>query len=272
MTEQKITAATNPDLANKLVEQAMSEEAPVVTEATQLLAPSDGLVALPGGHVTFTGEVIKTAEVRELTGKDEEAIARLGGGTKAFNTILTRAVVKVGDIKSDEKLLDNLLAGDRDALLVGIYQATFGNDVTLPGFCPGCKDYKSVSVDLTEDISYQTLVDPIGDREFDVQGKKNLYTVALPTGITQRELRENEDRSMAESLTALLEGTVLKINGRPVYTKSQVQDLGIMDRNIIAEELAKRNPGPLFEDVVVKCPDCESEVRVPISIGALFRV
>lgn len=272
MTEQNINAVSNPDLANKLAEQALNSE-PVHVEAdSEILAPSDGVVTLPGGYVTFTGEVIKTAEVRELNGKDEEAIARIGGGGRAFNTILSRAVVKVGNEAATEKILDNMLAGDRDALLVGVYRATFGDEAILAGFCPGCKDYKEVSVNVNEDIQYKTLLDPVSDTEFEITGKKNVYTVALPTGVTQRVLRESDERSMAESLTALLEGTVIKINGRPVYSKSQVQELGVVDRAKIAEELALRSPGPKFDDVVVSCPDCESEVRVPISIGSLFRV
>ena len=271
MTEQSITATSNPQLANQLLDKAINEVPEVAPADVPLLHPSDGLVALPGGYLTFAGEVIKTAEVRELNGKDEEAIARIGGGAKALNTILARALVRVGDLPADEKVLDNLLAGDRDALLIGIYKMTFGPEAIMGGYCGGCKELKEVAVDVTTDITYKTLVDPVGDREFEVKGRKNIYTVSLPTGVTQRDLRENEERSMAESLTALLEGTVTQINGRPVYAKSQVQELGIMDRNKIAEELASRNPGPQFETVVVNCPDCESEVRVPISIGALFR-
>jgi hypothetical protein len=272
MTEQKINAALNPTLANQLVEQAINEEPEAHEPTSTLVPPSDGLVTLPGGFITFAGEVIKTAEVRELNGKDEEAIARIGGGGRSYNTILSRAVVKVGDLPADEKILDNMFAGDRDALLVGIYRATFGNEAVLAGFCGGCKDYKDVSINVNEDISYKTLNDPIEEREFEVQGKKNLYVVTLPTGVTQRELRENDEANYAENITTLLEGTVVRINGRNVFSKSQVQELGIVDRNKIAEELVKRTPGPKFEDVVVKCPDCESEVRVSISIGALFRL
>lgn len=272
MTEQKIDAAANPTLANKLVEKAINEEPEAHEPTSNIVPPSDGLVTLPGGFITFAGEVIKTAEVRELNGKDEEAIARVGGTGRAYNVLLSRAVVKVGDLPADDKILDNMFSGDRDALLVGIYRATFGDEAILTGFCAGCKDYKDVSINVREDITYKTLNDPIEEREFEVQGKKNLYVVTLPTGVTQKELRENDEANYAESLTTLLEGTVIRINGRNVFSKSQVQELGIVDRNKIAEELVKRTPGPKFEDIVVKCPDCESEVRVPISIGALFRI
>lgn len=273
MTESAISAASNPSLANDLLNKAMSEgAAPAEAPRTEVIVPSDGRVTLPGGHITFAGEVITTAEVRELNGKDEEAIARLGGGGKALNTILNRGVLTVGEERASEKLLDMLLAGDRDALLLGIFKTTFGNEVTLNGWCNGCSDFKPVSIDLNEDISYKTLVDPLEQRDFVVTGAKNTYEVTLPTGITQRELREHPDRNYAENITSLLEGCVMKINGRNVVSKNQVQELGIADRNLIVEEIAERAPGPKFEDIVVTCPDCDSEVRVPISLGALFRL
>jgi hypothetical protein len=272
MTDGMISSSTNPAMANDLLNKALNETAPTEAPRTEVVVPSDGSVALPGGHVTFDGEVITKAEVRELTGKDEEAIARVGGGGRALNTILTRGVVKIGDEPATEKLLDTLLAGDRDALLLGVYRATWGDEATIGGWCDGCKEVKDVSVSLSSDITFKTLADPLEQRDFTVEGKKHVYEVTLPTGVTQRELRENPDRNFAENITNLLEGTVTRIDGKNVFAKSQVRDLGIADRNLIVEEISKRAPGPKFEDIVVTCPDCESEVKAPISLGSLFRI
>lgn len=272
MTEGKVSSASNPSMANELLNKALNETPTAEAPRTEVVLPSDTVVNLPGGHITFDGEVITTAEVKELTGKDEEAISRVGGGGRALNTILLKGVVKVGDEPATDKLLESLLAGDRDALLLGIYRATFGPEATLNGWCGGCSEMKEVSVNLNTDIEFKTLSDPLEQREFTVEGKKNTYEVSLPTGVTQRELREHPDRTFAENVTSLLEGTVMRINGKNVFSKNQVRDLGIADRNTIVEELSKRAPGPKFEDIVITCPDCESEVRVPISIGSLFRV
>jgi hypothetical protein len=56
-----------------------------------------------------------------------------------------------------------------------------------------------------------------------------------------------------------------------VLSKIQVQNIGLADRRKIGEELAKRAPGPKFNNIEIDCPDCEGKVVVPISIGALFR-
>ena len=74
MTEQNISALSNPDLANQMVEQAMATAPEEMSDVEVILPPSENMVALPGGHVTFTGEVITTAEVRELTGKTRKLL------------------------------------------------------------------------------------------------------------------------------------------------------------------------------------------------------
>jgi hypothetical protein len=71
--------------------------------------------------------------------------------------------------------------------------------------------------------------------------------------------------------TILLENCILKINGRPVISKAQIQNLGISDRRLIGEAINKNAIGPVFEDISVPCPDCEGEVNTPINLGILFR-
>lgn len=264
-----INAAANPALANQLATQATAEQ-PVEQEA-KIINPTETTVTLPGGYLTLAGELVTEAEVKELTGKDEEAIARATTTGKALLTILQRGTVTVGDEKVTEAILDRLLSGDRDALLLGILKATFGAECEVPSYCALCDEIKTVNVDLNTDIPVETLKDPIADRVFVVEGKKNTFTVQLPTGITQKELITNADKTVAELNTILLENTVIKIDNSPVLSKIQVQNMGIVDRKNVIDEINKRMVGPKFDDLIVTCPDCESEVTVPINLGTLFR-
>lgn len=267
---EKVTAA-NPDLLNQLAHQAMAEGQQQEQIISEITYPSESLVLLPGGYVTSAGEVIKTAEVRELTGKDEEFMGKATTVSKAFNGLLERAVVSIGDIPVTLEIIDQLLVGDRDALLLGIYKVTFGDEAEFEGFCNGCAEYKPVQINIDEDIEVKTLANPIDDRKFTVKGKKNTYLVSLPDGTTQKHLVNNSDKTVAELTTLLLEQTVLEINDTPVISKLQAQNINLADRRKIGEELAKRAPGPRFNPIEVDCPDCEGKVVVPISIGALFR-
>jgi hypothetical protein len=267
MEEQVLKAALDPNKANNLLNQALTEQPAV--EAPKIVSPTDILVDLPGGTV-INGEVIKTAVVRELNGRDEEALIRADNAGKMFSIVVNRATVSLGGTKATEEILDKLLVGDRDAILLGIYRATFGETAELAGYCEGCSEFKVVEINVVEDIKTRLLPDPTATT-FTVKGKNKEFVVALPTGIAQKKMMANKDATVAENLTTLLEETIVEIDGKPVFSKAQIQALGIVDRRTIAEEISDRNPGPQFDPVKVTCPDCESEVQVPINLGDLFR-
>jgi hypothetical protein len=261
-----ISAAANPALANNLINQAIAEKPEPID--VKVLPPLDNVVTLPGGYINAAGEVITEAEVRELNGNDEEAIARAANVGRAILTILQRGTVRIGNEKADEKMLDQLLAGDRDMLILSIFKATFGRTTEVPVYFGS--ELKQIEVDLDKDITVKILTDPINDRIFSVSGKNHEYTVTLPTGVSQKEMIINSDKSSAE-LTTMLENTVLKIDNSPVVSKQQVRNLGLADRRKIVEEINKRLPGPQFDSIVVTDPETGSEVPVPVNFGTLFR-
>lgn len=265
-----ISAGANPNMANDLISKALAEKPQEVE--VQLTLPSDTSVTLPGGYINAAGEVVMEAEVRELTGQDEEAIAKSSTLGKALMTIIQRGTVSVGKEKATESILDNMLAGDRDALLLGIFRATFGNTADLKTWCNTCAELKDVEVDINSDIKTKILGDSINDRVFTVKGKKQEITLRLPTGFVQKELIANADKTAAELNTILLEHCVVKIGEAPVLSKFQVQAMGLTDRQLCIDEINNRVPGPQFDAVSVVCPDCEGEVKVPINLGNLFRL
>jgi hypothetical protein len=270
---ENVKTAAGANLNNDLIEQVLTATEQVEEKPVILTSPSDNLVDLPAGFINSAGEVAKTAEVRELNGRDEEAIGKAGGGAKAYAAILSRATVSIGGEPANDKMLNSLLLGDRDALMLGIWKATFGNEAELPGFCASCNEVKFVAIDVTRDVDVKILVDPIEDRTFTVKGRKKEFLVTLPTGVIQKDMADAADKTAAERNTILLQNTVLEIDGQPVIGKAQVQELGVADRNVIAAELSKRLPGPQFEDIVIDCTDCEEgKVVVPFNLGALFRL
>lgn len=272
MSEATISASDNPALATEMIAKALAEPTQTEKPKVDITPPSDNLVDLPGGYVTPAGEVIKTVEVREINGRDEEAISRASTMGRVLNLLVSRAVVKIGETKATEGMLDDLLSGDRDAILLGIYKATFGPTAEIESWCGGCEEYKTIGIDINTDIKAKVLTDPIADRDFTVKGRNKEYKVTLPTGRCQKELNNSTDKTVAELTTILLENTVESVDGLVVYNKEVIKNMGSSDRRAIAKEIADRNPGPQFEDLTVTCPDCESEVVVPVSLGGLFRL
>lgn len=259
---------TDAELIEQFAKKAMEEPAAII----ETQAPSESEVTLPGGFIEPNGELVTKAEVQELTGADEELISKAGSAGKALNILLQRGLLKVGSREATKEDLDNLLSGDRDAILIGIRRATFGPTLDFSIQCTSCNAPQDVSVDLIEDVPTVTLKDPLYDRTWEVKTKKGVIKVALPTGVVHKKLMENTDRTAAELNTMLLAGCVLSVDGRPSVGASTVLSLGMGDRNKIIKEILKRNPGPRLEEVTKVCEACGEKILLPLGLTDLFLV
>jgi hypothetical protein len=260
---------SNPEVLQKMADEAVKEAAPAVTTT----APSSTEVTLPGGFITAEGALVKYAEVRELNGADEEVIAKAGNTGKALVAMLQRGLVSIGMEKATKDDLDNLLSGDRDAILVAIRRVTFGDTIDYGFNCPSCNTELAVSVDLNEDVPSVDLEDPIEDRRFTYTSKKHgEILVSLPTGLTQKKLLENMDKTRPEMNTIVLASCVMSIGGSPSSGASSVLKLGMLDRENLIEEIIKRNPGPRLSEVKTTCEACGEVIPMPLSLADLFRL
>lgn len=259
---------TDAELVAKFAEQAMKEPEAVI----KTRVPSESEVYLPGGYVNSLNEVIRTAEVRELNGLDEELMAKAGSAAKAFNVLLQRGLVKIGQEEVTKESVDNLLSGDRDAILIAIRRATFGDTMELNITCPECNVPQTTEVHLEHDVPVKKLEDTLEDRTFTVETKKGTVGVALPTGVVQRRLVDNMDKTPAEINTVLLAGCILSVDNRPSSGASTALSLGMADREKVLSEILKRNPGPRLGEVKKACQACGEDINLPLSLTDLFRL
>lgn len=269
----KVSAAQDPQRANALARdiESMVVQEPETAEPRGLMDLPDDHVALPGGYLTLDGELIAEARVRELNGEDEEALARLTTPGKVLVTILERAVVDVGGTRPDRKVLDAMLSGDRDMLLLAIRRVTFGDEITYTGPCDMCGESSEFVIDLGRDVPVRRLEDQ-SDRTFSISCRAGDVVVSLPTGYTQRELMQASDKTMAEINTMLLAGCVASINGMPSMGTSTVKRMGISDRERITREIGDRVPGPRLNEVKKECAKCGGEATVQLSLASLFQL
>ena len=258
---------TDAALVNKFAQQAMEEPESLI----KTRAPSSPEITLPGGFIE-NGELITTVEVRELNGADEEAISKASSTGKAFNALLQRGLIKIGSRAAQPDDLDKLLSGDRDAILIGIRRVTFGDTLNFKIQCGNCAAEQDASVDLVKDVPVKTLDDPIADRSWQVKIKDKYVALSLPTGITQKKLVENIDKTSAEINTLLLSGCVMSVDGQPSMGASTVLSLGMADRSKLIEEIITRNPGPRLGEVSKTCKACGEVIALPLSLVDLFRI
>ena len=270
MATQKVTAATDPKLATKLIEDAINSVDQVVTTSEdEIQLPPDTTVELPGGLFDPIEGTTKTAEVRELNGADEEAVAKSLDMGKGLLTILERATVKIGDKKPTREDLDSLLAGDRELLLLAIRKATFGSEIKLgPGACPDCGEEQIFNVDLDKDVEIKQLDND--ERYFSVDCKIGEVRVGLPDGGTQKEMINSANKTSAELDTILLKSCISTINGLPLMNAQQVRELSVNDRRKILNAISDRNPGPQLNKIKKNCQACGQEVPLPLTLADLF--
>lgn len=269
--EAKSAENTSADQLAAMTQKVLSN-----ATAPEIGPVPDAMVKLPAGLVT-EGGIVRDAEVRELTGRHEEELAKVRNNPSKFvRTLLTSGVVSIGDQKATPALLNDLVQGDIDALLLGIRKMTFGKDFELYQVpCDNCGELNDLKLDL-DAIPVTELEDPL-EREFDVEirrGKK--VRVVFPNGEAQSDLYKNASLTAPELVSILLSHCILGFidrngNFTPSRGKNDVLDMGKADRDIVQEFIYEKQPGPRYDQVKAVCSACESEVQVPLNVGILFR-
>lgn len=235
-------------------------------------APSKNEVDLIIGFINKAGETVKVAEVRELNGADEEAIAKAGSSGKALSVILQRGLVSLGDLPATKDDLDSLVSGDRDAILLGIRRVTFGEELKLNVTCGSCTETKDIKIHLLNEVPIREFDETTG-RTWDVALKDGKFaTVTLPNGALQRKIMENLDKTGPELNTIIISGCLLSVDGRPSAGASTVLKLGMADREEILKSIMDNTPGPRLGEVSKVCEACGEKMSIPLNLADLFRV
>jgi hypothetical protein len=258
----------NPGALNAAVDSALNsdEQFPDVPDA------QDTHVTLPGG-ILIDGELITFAEVKELTGEDEEEIARAlkNGNPQRFVDVLTRqSVVRIGDQKPDRKLLKRLLTGDRDMILLQTARVTFGETHEFEGIiCPGCNESVDIEFELNE-IPVRKVENATDT--FKVNLRSGVAEVRFPVVSDYDKASENTSLTTKERDTLLLSQVVKSIDNIPVNGQKQpVLEMGVKDRKAILDYITNHMPGPRYDEIKITHEECGTEVPLPVGIFDLFQ-
>jgi hypothetical protein len=249
-----------------------------VGEPPQVPDPEDPHVELPGG-LYWDGALLRTAEVRELNGDDEEALAALKGSlARWMSVMLERNVVRVGDVPMTAAMSRKLLIGDRDALLLHIRIVTFGPEITLSNIvCPHCDAALDATVDLRT-VETVRLDTPAAGHEYTVPLRRGgTARVRLPGGEAQEAAFAEDASTAAQRNTRLLALCLLRVTdadgtARQKTGEALAQSLSMADRQLVLKYLAEHQPGPRLDDVTFTHSACGEEVRLPITLPELFRI
>jgi hypothetical protein len=232
--------------------------------------PPETSFRLSAGYLDDANVWHRDFEVRELTGRDEEALGRMTKVGPMLIEIIQRGLVSVGNHSASPELVDALLFGDWETVLLAIRSVTFGREVmyTLP--CMTCRADFSVTVDIM-DLPKTELTEP-SDLVFTVDGRHgDRYRVSMPTGVVQRKILQNFDYTVAEKNTLILTECLLRVGDNPSLGRETVLNMPLADRRTILNEIFGRKPGPRLEEVTTLCPSCGAENPLSLSVASLFQ-
>jgi hypothetical protein len=273
-----MTLTSQDSRTSPMAGQAAAEILAAVDETT-IPEPPDNLVELPGGWINSQGGVEQLAEIRELTGADEEALSRCTkDGTvdwrRFVGEIMSRGLVKLGDTPATASMIETLLVGDQTAILLGIRRATYGDEYETSITCPFCSKSSDVAYDLRPttvggDIEFRRLADP--ENLFrTIQLRHGEAEIRLATAGDQNQGLKDDRLTTTEQNTIMLARCVRAVSGKPILGETTMRAMGAGDRRILSRHLVETQPGPQLGEVKGQCPVCSREVTISLNIPALF--
>jgi len=210
------------------------------------------------------------AEVKELSGEDEEIIARSLNNNDTMsvvNAMLTQGVVRIGQtdmrtMSAVERMgtIDQLLIGDKELLFLRVLQVTFGDERVVETICPACQAKMEVVYSISKDIPVRQLADPTRSTyEFTMRNGDRIE-YRLVTGDDQQEATRRKAALLPEQTTITLSRVITSINGRPLIDPLHfAKTMGAADRRALLKEISQLQPGPQFEEVKLPCAECGVE-------------
>ena len=237
----------------------------------------DPVITLPRG-LMYNGTWHTQVTVRELTGVDEEVLARVKTVQDMFDNVIALGVVRVGTLEMSamtlperQGLMQGLLLGEREQLYLAVVQATYGDDKVLKYTCPSCEEEQDLTVTLSEDFKPRQVED-VERTEFHHTTSKGTDVAYRPAiGSDQIEALGRKGASPAEQNTIILSRCIKSVDGQVVVNPIEyARALPMRDRTALLDLLIERQP-TVDLSVTINCAVCREEQTISLGWGDLFR-
>lgn len=212
----------------------------------------ESTVTLPSG---------RKITVIEMTGDQEDIFKGLGNKAKTYEVInkflmdSTKAL-DGKDTPTTEKDFEDMLSGDRTACLIHIRTLTHGTKVTYVVHCTECKSDSECVVDI-QPIFDEAKPYPHGnEREFSVKLPEGEIFFELPTGKTERRMKENGRSDANAALAAMHLWEVTKDGKLPVQLSNLKARQTAELRKAVSALLCKMDT-----TVKIACQKCGAEYQ-----------
>lgn len=227
------------------------------------------------GYKDSEGVLHKTYTIREMTGRDEEAISKpevKQNPTKAINILLSRCVLSIGTLErssfqSNEwmKIIQSLYSGDQDVILMQLRKLSISNEIEVQHTCPNCKAKLNTVLSVDEltisPFKGSTVIPFTLSRGYrDKKGELHKEgTMRLANGLDREILTPLAKKNLARANTVLLT-RLCKFNDGAYIDEDVMASLTVKDREYL-NELLNENAFGYDLSVDVECDQCGETFR-----------
>jgi len=238
-------------------------------------------VPLPSNGVVYPSEsalhMKETVEIRSMTAREEDILT-------------SRALIKKGTvitelIKScliDKKIyVPDMLAGDRNAIMVALRITGYGAEYTVEADCPKCNARSKQEFNLGEMPIKRLQIEPVAKGqnvfEFKLPVTKKTVNFKFLTGRDEEEINTIQERTKKQGaqadniVTNRLQFAIVSIDGKADRSSINgfIRNMPARDSMSLRKFIDANEPGIDMKGNF-DCPSCSdvNEVRVPL--GASF--
>ncbi len=238
-------------------------------------------VPLPSRGVIYSTEGVlfgkETLDIKPMTAKEEDILtsrAYIKNGTVISKLIESCLVNKTINC-------DNLISGDRNALMIALRITGYGADYTLEVSCPECGKNNKSTFDLSQLPIRRLEVDPVelGQNAFEVvlPVTKKTVKVKFLTGKDEREMMITSERKKKSGIskdsivTDRLNRAIISIDNITDKNKISffVKNMPVRDSLALRKFLDNYEPGVEMK-ARMQCSHCFEESEVELPIGSTF--
>src|SRR5579883_117812 len=217
---------------------------------------TENIFSLPGGLMLQQNQLLSTACLRPLSGREEEWLAYHHAVPNAARVswLLGACMLSLGDRSVNVELVRRLLVADRDYLILQLRRITFGDQVQAVVPCPNCNQKMDIDFHL-DDVRVERR--PQHACSYTLELGDRVVRFRLPTGGDQEAvLGIVENAAVAE----LLKRCVLDDGGELLSSDEQ---------NALIAEMERLAPQVDLE-LDLACPNCAGQFLLPFDTTAFF--
>ena len=265
------------------VPQTSPEPAPAMAQqgADFSFVAANDIVELPSGGEFYPEDhplrKNPTIEIRQMTAKEEDILLNqsyIKQGTVVEKLLHSLIVTKDFD-------LDDLLVGDKNAILTQIRRSAYGDEYPVEAVCRSCMKKTEVTFDLEECVRNKPLtlsegVEATGKGTFAFTAPKTKAKIEIRflTGKDEKALADKEKKYKKHNVdfSASLETyrlVIVSVNDNPALVGSYIENMPLRDAKKLKEVMKDIQPGVEMKGDFV-CPSCDTEVEMDLPINFRF--